>query len=411
VLNLSSSASLIVAACLVLTQVSPAMEVPAGTYTNPTADLGGGYSAASYNLLGNTTFGWQTGTLNGNINLNSFTLTVDTGGGNLTALNGALSGTGRLVWSGGGAGEYWQTLPSFLGGSAANTLSGTLTVWRGTLALAKPTGITAVAGSMVVGGGDNKAILQWQNSNQVADSAWVSLVGTTGARLNFQGYSETLGTVFLQADGDIYLGNGSAIVRFANSSGVAWAVGKQLIIREWDGSVSGGGTERVCFGNSAAGITAPQLRQVGFMNPAGFAAGLYRAAILTTGEVVPGGSPVAAVNLPYDLSPAAQAARAVIYTSAGRSNLVAAGTPRQNFRPTRGSQASDGHLSLGQRACQPPGRLLACCAYALTPTFHRALHPLVRGAAGPSHVRVVRNREDFHRPAFRKSPAAARQQH
>ncbi len=387
------------------------MEVPAGTYTNPTADLGGGYSAASYNLLGNTTFGWQTGTLNGNINLNSFTLTVDTGGGNLTALNGALSGTGRLVWSGGGAGEYWQTLPSFLGGSAANTLSGTLTVWRGTLALAKPTGITAVAGSMVVGGGDNKAILQWQNSNQVADSAWVSLVGTTGARLNFQGYSETLGTVFLQADGDIYLGNGSAIVRFANSSGVAWAVGKQLIIREWDGSVSGGGTERVCFGNSAAGITAPQLRQVGFMNPAGFAAGLYRAAILTTGEVVPGGSPVAAVNLPYDLSPAAQAARAVIYTSAGRSNLVAAGTPRQNFRPTRGSQASDGHLSLGQRACQPPGRLLACCAYALTPTFHRALHPLVRGAAGPSHVRVVRNREDFHRPAFRKSPAAARQQH
>jgi len=324
------SAALVVAGCMALAQSSFAADVPAGTYTNPTAELGVGNNSTGYKLLGNTTFSWQTGTLNGNIDVNTYTLTVDTGGGNPTSLNGALTGSGNLFWIGGGAGEIWQTLPSYLDGSAANTLSGTVTVSRGTLALSKPAGTAAVAGNIVIGGGDNKAILQWQNSNQVADSAAVSLVGAKEAQLKFRGCSETLGTLSLQTDGDIYLGTGSAIIHFAASTGVMWATGKQLIIREWDGLAAGGGTERVIFGSSTSGLTAAQVQQVGFMSPAGFAPGLYRAVILSTGEVVPTGSPVSAVNSPYDLSQAAQAARAAIYGSAGRSSLVTSGTPLKN---------------------------------------------------------------------------------
>jgi len=41
------------------------------------------------------------------------------------------------------------------------------------------------------------------------------------------------------------------------------------------------------FGNNSSGLTPAQLRQMVFVNPAGFPAGAYPAQILDTGEVVP----------------------------------------------------------------------------------------------------------------------------
>lgn len=81
------------------------------------------------------------------------------------------------------------------------------------------------------------------------------------------------------------------------------------------------------FGSTSSGLSVSQVAQVGFMNPAGFAEGLYHAAILVTGEIVPTGTPVAPVSPPYDLTASAAAARAAIYTSTGRADLTAAGTP------------------------------------------------------------------------------------
>ena len=66
-----------------------------------------------------------------------------------------------------------------------------------------------------------------------------------------------------------------------------------LTITNWNGSVTGGGAEQVVFGSSSSGLSAGQVIQVRFANPAGFPTGSYYATILSTGEVVPQpGAPV-----------------------------------------------------------------------------------------------------------------------
>ncbi len=301
-----------------------AADLAAGTYIYHQAINSG----TDYNLLGNVTFEFHGGnTHDGAINVNGFTLTVDAGGGNETRFNGVLSGTGGLKVVGGGSGDFFQNNPGWLSGAAANTLSGTLTVERGTVALAKPAGVNAHAGNVIIRGSQNQAILRWENSNQLPDATTITLAGPEASRLKLQGHSEVVGQLIVQSDGDIFLGNGATVLRFADSSAAAWTAGRQLVIREWNGSAAGGGAEQVFFGASAGGLTAGQLTQVGFMNPAGFAAGLYHATLLASGEVVPSGAPVAPLNPPYDLSSTAQVARAIIYTSNGRTNLVAPGTP------------------------------------------------------------------------------------
>ena len=167
--------------------------------------------------------------------------------------------------------------------------------------------------------------LLWGANNQIHDASNLTL--TVGSSMNFNGYSDTVGTLALTGDANIYLTGSTSIARFADSSAAPWTTGKQLVIREWNGSPTGGGTEGVFFGTSAGGLGAGQIANVGFMNPAGFATGLYHAAILATGEVVPTGTAVVPVSPPYDLSPAAAAARTAIYTSTGRADLTAAGSP------------------------------------------------------------------------------------
>ena len=84
-------------------------------------------------------------------------------------------------------------------------------------------------------------------------------------------------------DGSLWLGTNSAILRFANSSGQTWG-GGILHIRNWSGSLSGGGGNQVIFGNSSAGLTPAQVAQIRFDY---FPSTQYTAKILPTGEVVP----------------------------------------------------------------------------------------------------------------------------
>ena len=167
--------------------------------------------------------------------------------------------------------------------------------------------------------------LLWGADNQVSDTS--SLTLGAGASLNFAGFSDTVGALAVTGDASIYLTGSTSIVHFADSSAAAWTAGKQLVIREWNGSPTGGGGEGVFFGSSAGGLSGTQIANVGFMNPAGLATGLYHAAILATGEVVPSGSAVVATAPPYDLSAAAAAARAAFYSAPGRADLTAAGSP------------------------------------------------------------------------------------
>ncbi len=174
-----------------------------------------------------------------------------------------------------------------LGGMEENVLLGTHTIRKGVLAMAKPDGVTAIAGNIIVGGGANLAVLRWDASHQVADSSSITLIGPQPAHLLVNGHTETLGVLILSGDGEVRLGAGSAVVQFAASSLQTWTAGSRLVIHEWDGLLAGGGNEAVLFGTSTGGLTAGQVTQLGFMDPAGLAPGLYPATILPTGEVVP----------------------------------------------------------------------------------------------------------------------------
>jgi hypothetical protein len=77
-----------------------------------------------------------------------------------------------------------------------------------------------------------------------------------------------------------------ATLRFLSSAGQPWAPDARLVIQNWNGSTSGGGSHRIIFGNSGSALTAQQLRQIRFRHPAGFPSGDYPARILSTGEIV-----------------------------------------------------------------------------------------------------------------------------
>jgi hypothetical protein len=58
-------------------------------------------------------------------------------------------------------------------------------------------------------------------------------------------------------------------------------------LKQWSGSLYGGGQQQIFFGTNASSLTAQQLSQIQFQNPAGLAPGNYPARILPTGEIVP----------------------------------------------------------------------------------------------------------------------------
>ena len=86
-----------------------------GEHENPNQAFG---PDASYRLDGDTKFGWRTGTLVGDIDLNGHAFVMETGGGNHTVFSGAIVGTGSFEWNGGGVP---QVAPSILSGEKPNT--------------------------------------------------------------------------------------------------------------------------------------------------------------------------------------------------------------------------------------------------------------------------------------------------
>ena len=97
-----------------------------------------------------------------------------------------------------------------------------------------------------------------------------------------------LGTLKLSVaptNSSLVLDDNASIFRFANSSKIMWA--GLLVIHNWRGSTNTGGPQRIFFGTNESGLTAQQLTQIRFRNPAGFAAGDYSTTILNTGEIVP----------------------------------------------------------------------------------------------------------------------------
>jgi hypothetical protein len=86
---------------------------------------------------------------------------------------------------------------------------------------------------------------------------------------------------------------GASVLAFRDSHNSAWANGGKLLIRNWAGSLNGGGVDRLQVGSSADGLNPTQLAQVTFVNPAGLSPSNYPARILNSGELVPNvGQPI-----------------------------------------------------------------------------------------------------------------------
>jgi hypothetical protein len=99
--------------------------------------------------------------------------------------------------------------------------------------------------------------------------------------------SVTMKTLRLAGSATIQSGTGAggAILRFANSSAVAWNAGT-LSISSWNGSLGGGGADQIYVGSDTTGLTASQLAQIKWISPFG-GGDITGARILPTGEIVP----------------------------------------------------------------------------------------------------------------------------
>jgi hypothetical protein len=122
----------------------------------------------------------------------------------------------------------------------------------------------------------------------------------------------------------ISMPSGASTLRFANSSSVAWSNGPILFVQNWNGSLYGGGQQQIIFGNSSAALTAQQLAQIQFQNPAGLAAGTYPARILATGEIVPSSGATPPTQL--GLRPATNGMQLTIQGQAGRNYSIQVST-------------------------------------------------------------------------------------
>lgn len=171
-------------------------------------------------LAGNARINTETGSslaMTGDFTATTQTLTV--GGGGDTTLSGAIgTGTGGIIKDGGG------TLT--LSGLATNSFSGGLNVQDGTVILNKTAGLNATGtGSVTVGDGTgsaNSAVVQLSQSNQIADSAAVTI--NQDGKLDLNGNNETIGSLAGTGAGTLALGSGALIVGNANSTSYSGAI-------------------------------------------------------------------------------------------------------------------------------------------------------------------------------------------
>ncbi len=158
--------------------------------------------------------------------------------------------------------------------SGVNTYTGTTSVTGGTLVasgkLNATTAVSVTNGTFAFGAND-----------VVVDTATIGL--GAGGILQMAGFDDALGALTVTgADAILNLAGGETIVTFANSSSTTWT--GVLSITGWNGLGTGGGTEQVNF--ASAGLTGSQVGAVTFLNPEGFAAGIYSAKFVGS-ELVP----------------------------------------------------------------------------------------------------------------------------
>ena len=142
----------------------------------------------------------------------------------------------------------------------------------------------------------------------------------------------------------LYMPSSASVLHFADSSSMTWSNDPVLLIENWSGSVFGGGGQQIIFGNSAAALTAAQLAQIQFQNPAGLAAGTYPAKILSNGEIVPFTAPSAHPSMA--LRPQSTGMQVSLRGEAGRTYSIEVSSNLVNWVAWTNQTTSDGNISI-----------------------------------------------------------------
>ena len=172
----------------------------AGEITNPNKNLG---SEIIANLTGDTIFGWLTGTCAIDVVTNGHKITLDSGNGNGYVYSGVISGDGEVDLSMASSSSHLKNTAMRLAGEKPNTTSGKFFVRQGRVQMEKPDGVDAISGDVVIGGQGFNDCLSWLNSNQIKDSATITLLNagnSGGAYLNLNGCNETVAALTMAAN-------------------------------------------------------------------------------------------------------------------------------------------------------------------------------------------------------------------
>ncbi len=135
------------------------------------------------------------------------------------SVDAALGGSGGLTKSGAGTLE--------LGGTDANTYTGTTTVTGGTLLLNK-TAVDAIVGALVVGDAVGSDVVRLMQADQISDASTASLTMNKAGSFDLNGHADTVGGPVTFSGGTVYssdttvghvgtIGLGGDVTVFANS--------------------------------------------------------------------------------------------------------------------------------------------------------------------------------------------------
>ena len=181
----------------------------------------------------------------GTVSLGNATLT--TGGGNATTtFSGVISGVGGSLVKV-GLGNFT------LGGSSANTYTGTTTVNEGILLLGKASGQVSVPGNLVIGDGDGADldIVRLLSDGQIASTASITI--NSDGELDFNGHNATFGDLVLNGS-TIATGTGTLTLT-GNVTASSSTPGNAAVPSEISGILDLGNATRTFTVNSGSNST------------------------------------------------------------------------------------------------------------------------------------------------------------
>ena len=139
------------------------------------------------NLTGDTRFGWLTKTTRISVVLNTYTLTLDSGGNNRYNYMGVISGNGNLSLTS----AYVKSF--FISGDNPNVFTGTTTLTKGVILLSKSPNVISIPGNLIINNAGNEQVI-WKAPNQFSTTSNITVNSVRGI-LNLDTYEETIDTL------------------------------------------------------------------------------------------------------------------------------------------------------------------------------------------------------------------------